>query len=217
MFRRFTALASAMLALSAVTLLAPSAQAVGTAPTAVAGAADAFNYGKPGLLKIAISRDTADGDVQVFDAADNLIGTATVAAGRGTLDLAPKLFKPGSHTVRLEYLGTDFFAPSTGSATFTVLKSTPKVKVRVADTIDKSEGGKARVRVVAPDDIPVRGQVRLSVMGTNKSVTGKLVDAKVTLKLPKFSSVGTFRLKVKYLGSPLLHTAKTIVKVTVVK
>ncbi|MBF4767007.1 bifunctional metallophosphatase/5'-nucleotidase [Nocardioides agariphilus] len=187
------------------------------APTTVAGAVDQYTYGKEGLLKIAVSRDTADGDVQVFDANDVLVGTASLTAGRGTLVLPAKRFKPGVNTLRLEYLGTGFFAPSTGTVTFRVLKATPKVKVNVPSTIDRSEGAKVRVRVVAPDGIPVRGRVRLTVMGTAQSITARLSGGKVVIDFPHLGKLGTYRVKVKYLGSPLLTTARTIVRINLVR
>ena len=45
--------------------------------------------------------------------------------------------------------------------------------------------------MTAPDDIKVKGKVELIVKGTGKSVTGKLVDGKVVLKLPKLSKAWT--------------------------
>jgi hypothetical protein len=214
--KRVSVLASAVVAMAAVTVLAPSAQAA-TAPTSVAGAVARHPYGEAGLLKVAISRDTADGSTEVFDAQDVKIGTVTMTAGRGTMELGGKLFSPGTHTLRLEYLGTSFFEPSSGSVTFTVDKAKPTVRLRVASTIDKSEGGKATIRVVAPNDIPVQGRARLTVMGTGKTVTGRLVAGKVVLKLPRLSSVGTYRVKAKYLGSSLLMTANRIKQITVVR
>jgi hypothetical protein len=142
-----------------------------------------------------------------------LVGTASLTAGRGTLVLPAKRFKPGVNTLRLEYLGTGFFAPSTGTVSFRVLKATPKVKVNVPSTIDRSEGAKVRVRVVAPDGIPVRGRVRLTVMGTAQSITARLSGGKVVIDFPHLGKLGTYRVKVKYLGSPLLTTARTIVRI----
>jgi hypothetical protein len=216
---RFLAvLASVLVALTAVTALTPSAQAgAGTAPTAVAGGGPPYFYGEVGVLNVAVNRDTADGSVEVYDAADVLLGTATITAGHGSLELAAKSLAPGVHQFRLEYLGTGFFAPSTGAAQITVLKPAPQVKVNVPDTVDKSEGAKARVRVVAPNDIPVTGRVTLTIMGTSRSASGRLVDGKVVLTLPKLTTVGKTSLKVKYLGSALLHSKATTVTIMVVK
>jgi hypothetical protein len=208
-------IASAVVATAGLAVLAPSANA--TAPTTVAGAVTRYPYGEAGLVTIAVSRDTAGGTAEVYDAEDNLLGTATITDGRGSLVLAPKLFRPGTHQLRLEYLGDGFFEPSDHIESFIVLKAKPRVRLNVADTIDKSEGGKARVRVVADNDVPVRGRVSVTIMGTGKSVFGRLVDGKVVVTLPKFTSVGVFRIKAKYLGSALLRAASDIESTRVVK
>jgi hypothetical protein len=96
-----------------------------------------------------------------------------------------------------------------------VLKAKPHVKVKVDDTVDKAGGDKVVVRVTAPDDIKVRGKVKLIVGGTGKSVTVKLVKGKAVIELPKIGQVGTFTLKAKYLGSALLARAGKNVEVDV--
>jgi large repetitive protein len=226
MSKRLAVVASAVIAMGGVAVVAPSAHAAGSgsharaaqlAPVTVDGAVARYPYGKAGLLKIAVSRDTAGGTTEVYDDQGVLLGTATMTDGRGSLVLAPKLFLPGEHQLRLDYLGDGFFEPATHLETFTVLKAKPTARLRLADTIDKSVGGKARVRVTAPDDIAVRGRVRVTVMGTGKSVVGRLVDGKVVLTLPKFTSVGNFRIKARYLGSSLLRPDSDIEAVRVVK
>ena len=187
------------------------------APTTVGGSSEAFAYGKAGLLEVLISRANATGQVEVTTEKGEKLGTVTITGGKGMLTLAPKSLKPGEHELTLKYLGTSEFAPSTGTATVKVTKPKPKVKIKVDDKIEKSEGGKVTVRVTAPDDIKVKGKVELIVKGTGKSVTGKLVDGKVVLKLPKLSSVDTYTLKAIYLGSALLAKANKSVKFELVK
>ena len=94
-------------------------------------------------------------------------------------------------------------------------KAKPKVKVKVGDTVDKHGGDKVVVRVTAPDDIKVRGKVKLIIKGTGKSVTVKLVKGKAVFELPKIGRVGRFTLKAKYLGSALLTREGKNVKVDV--
>ena len=60
--------------------------------------------------------------------------------------LPAKPLKPGAHRLTLKYLGTGYFAPSTGSVKVRVIKAKPKVKINVADTIDKCSGGKVASR-----------------------------------------------------------------------
>ena len=131
---------------------------------------------------------------------------------QGHAHAGPEVARAGGHELTLKYLGTSEFAPSTGEAKVRVLKARPKVKVKVDKTIDKSEGGKVVVRVIAPDDIKARGKVKLVVKGTGKSVTGKLVDGKVVFDLPELGSVGDYTLKAKYRGSPLLKKASKSVE-----
>ncbi len=179
------------------------------APTSVDGDVDNFKYGKPGTLDIAVNRDTADGDVQVFDEKDKLVGTAELTGGRGSLVLPAKWFKPGTHTVRLEYLGTGFFAPSTGTVAFKVLKPKPRVKIKLRDVVDRDQGARATVRVIGPDNIPARGRVVLKVIGSGgKTVVAKLVKGKAVLKLPQIIKLGKHRISVQYLGSNLLKPAR---------
>ncbi len=172
---------------------------------------------RPGLLEVLISRANATGQVEVTTEKGEKLGTVTITGGKGTLTLAPKSLKPGEHELTLKYLGTSEFAPSTGTATVQVTKPKPKVKIKVDDKIEKSEGGKVTVRGDRAGRHQGQGKVELIVKGTGKSVTGKLVDGKVVLKLPKLSSVDTYTLKAIYLGSALLAKANKSVKFELVK
>jgi 5'-nucleotidase len=183
--------------------------------TTVAGSADAFAYGTTGTLSITVTPATAEGQVDVLDESGAKLGTATISAGSGTLSLAAAGLKPGVHTLTLKYLGTSKFAASQGTVDVKVKKAKPKVKVKVADSVDKAGGDKVVVRVTAPDGITVRGKVKLVIKGTGKSVTVKLVKGKAVIELPKIGQVGTFTLKAKYLGSALLTRAGKNVKVDV--
>ncbi len=185
--------------------------------TTVGGSAQPFRYGDAGTIDIVVSRATATGQVDVFSETGAKLGTATITAGKGTFTLAAKALEPGVHTLTLKYLGTADFLPSQGTASVRVLKAKPKVKVKVADSVDKAGGDKVVVRVTAPDDVSVTGKVKLVVKGTGKSITVKLVKGKAVFEMPKISQVGTYTLKAKYLGSDLLTRAGKAVKVDVTK
>jgi 5'-nucleotidase len=187
------------------------------APTTVAGAVKAFPYGETGLLTIAVSRPEANGSADVFDEHGVKLGTATISAGVGSLTLAAKSMLPGTHVLTVKYLGTNEFAPSQGTVTFKVRKATPKVKLKVADEVSKLGGDKVVVRVTAANGVPVTGKVKLTIMKTGKEITVKLVKGKATFELPKISTVGTYTLKAKYLGSRLLNKVADREKVDVVK
>src|ERR1044072_9285741 len=86
-------IASAMVATAGLAVLAPSANA--TATPEVGAAVDTYPYGEAGLVEIAVSRDEAGGEAQVYDDQDVLLGTAEITAGRGSLGPAPKPLRPG--------------------------------------------------------------------------------------------------------------------------
>ena len=187
------------------------------APTTVAGAVKTFPYGEAGLLTIAVSRSDANGSADVFDESGAKLGTATIVAGRGSLTLAAKSMLPGTHVLTVKYLGTNEFAPSQTTVTFKVRKATPKVKLKVADEVSKTGGDKVVVRVTAANGVPVRGKVKLTIMGTGKEITVKLVKGKATFELPKVSTAGTYTLRARYLGSSLLSKAADRQKVDFVQ
>jgi 5'-nucleotidase len=187
------------------------------APTTVAGAVKAFPYGEAGLLTIAVSRSDANGSADVFDESGAKIGTATISAGVGSLTLAAKSMLPGTHTLTVKYLGTNEFAPSQSTVTFKVRKATPTVKLKVADEVSKAGGDKVVVRVTAANGVPVTGKVKLTIKGTGKEITVKLVKGKATFTLPKVSTAGTYTLKARYLGSSLLNKVADRQKVDFVK
>jgi 5'-nucleotidase len=206
---------SALVPVSVTAVSPPPPPPTGQVVTTVGGAATPFRYGDAGTLNIVISRSNATGQVDVFSDTGAKIGTATITAGKGALTLAPKLLGPGVHELTLKYLGTSVFAPSQATVDVRVLKAKPKVSVKVDDTVSKLGGDEVVVRVTAPDDIKVRGLVKLVIKDTGKSVTVKLVKGKAVIVLPKIGKVGTFTLKAKYLGSSLLAKAGKNVKVDV--
>ena len=135
------------------------------------------------------------------------------------MTLAPKALKPGTNKLTLKYLGTSVFAPSTSVISVLVTKPKPKVKVKVDKTVDKGDKTKVVVKVNAPDDIKVKGKIKLVIKGTGKTFTAKVVDGKAVFKLPAstFTSVGKYTLKGKYLGSDLLQRAGKSVNIEVSK
>ena len=196
----------------------PTPPPPGPVSTTVSGSAPSFVYGKTGTLSIQLSRPTADGSVEVLSATGAKLGTATITGGKGVFTLAAKSLKPGANTLTLKYLGTSAFAPSTADISVQVLKAGPKVKVKVDKTVDKGETTKVVVKVNAPDDIKVKGKIKLVIKGTGKSFTAKVVDGKAVFELPpKFTSVGKYTLKGKYLGSDLLERGSKSVNIEVSK
>jgi carbon monoxide dehydrogenase subunit G len=91
------------------------------------------------------------------------------------------------------------------------------VKLKVADEVSKAGGDKVVVRVTAANGVPVTGKVKLTIKGTGKEITVKLVKGKATFTLPKVSTAGTYTLKARYLGSSLLNKVADRQKVDFVK
>jgi 5'-nucleotidase len=200
-----------------VTVLAATTPTPTPATTTVGGTVEKFRYGNPGSMAIVVSRPNATGTAEVYDEDGVKIATATITAGKGTAVLPAKSLKPGVHELTLKYLGTSEFAPSQATVKARVLKAKPKVKIKVDDTVDKAGGDKVVVKVTAPDKIKVRGKVTLVIKGTGKSITVKLKKGRAVFELPKIAEVGTYTLKAKYSGSPLLTRKSKSVKVEVVK
>ncbi len=67
-------------------------------------------WGDEVTLTAELDSNTATGSVKFFDE-DVLLGTATLNDGSATFDIDSLL--PGTHTLRAEYLGDEFYAPST--------------------------------------------------------------------------------------------------------
>ena len=135
--------------------------------------APSFVYGKTGTLSVQLQAGRPDGSVEVISATGAKLGTATITGGKGVFTLAAKSLKPGANTLTLKYLGTSAFAPSTADISVQVLKAGPKVKVKVDKTVDKGETTKVVVKVNAPDDIKVKGKIKLVIKGTGKTFTGQ--------------------------------------------
>jgi 5'-nucleotidase len=185
--------------------------------TTVSGSAKSFAYGKTGSLAITVSPATAAGTVTVTTDKGVTVGTATITGGKGSLALAAKGLKPGTHTLTLAYAGNSTHKASTGTVSVQVTKPEPKVKVKRDKTVEKGDKSKVVVKVTAPDDIEVGGKVKLVIMGTGKSFTAKVVDGKAVFELPAYAKTGTYTLQVKYLGTKLLDSVTKKVNVTVVK
>ena len=135
------------------------------ATTTVSGAAESLAYGKTGSLAITVSPATAAGTVTVKSDKGDTLGTTTITAGAGTLALAAKSLKPGTHTLTLAYAGNSTHQASTGTASVVVTKAEPTVKVKRDKTVQKGDESKVVVKVTAPDDVVVGGKVKLVIKG----------------------------------------------------
>ncbi len=179
-------------------------------------------YGKPLNVPVTVSAggvSTAGGTV-TLTAGSTVLGTATVGStGKATVVVAARVLKPADSpiTVKATYSGNAGVLTGSDTATVTVKKGavtitkavTSPIKVKVTRTA-------VTVKVTNADGVTVTGTVTVAATGVG-SVKGTLVDGKVTVRLPVFSTVGTKDLSIVYNGSSALAATKLASTLTVVR
>ncbi|MDT0188006.1 LamG-like jellyroll fold domain-containing protein [Microbacterium sp. ARD31] len=173
------------------------------AVTAVAGVALPITYGTPGTVSVAVSPATATGSVELRKGTE-VLATATVADGRGTLVLAAKSLLPGVHDLTVRYGGDADHRASTSVVRVQVDKVVPTVEVTAA----KAKGGKGVITVSLTTDhgVPVTGQVRIAI-DRGATLTAGVTDGRAVFTLPKVPAGGQATLTATYLGSDLVQQA----------
>ena len=169
--------------------------------TAIAGVAPAFTYGRWGLVTAVIAPSTASGHVALVKGSVTLT-SAVVSEGKATALLFPESLPPGTHDLTLHYFGDASHAASSTTVRVVVRKVDPKMKVQAPRWIERGDRAKVRVRLSAPFDVPVTGQVSFKVAGAN-AITRKVRNGEASVTLPKAWETGAMRVKVTYLGSAL--------------
>jgi len=123
-----------------------------------------------------------------------------------TVELPAKSLLPGSHLLRVRYTGSSSHAPSSTFVLVTVHKATTAMTVEAPESVARRVPVELTVTLSATHDVPVTGQVRVSVRN-GVTLTGNVVDGKVTFTLPGAAKAGTMHVEVAYLGSDLATTA----------
>jgi 5'-nucleotidase len=186
-----------------------------TTPT-VAASDVSLTYGKSAVVTVNVNA-TATGTVKVLDGA-KVLGSATVSAGVAKVTLPARSLKPGSTTLTAAYSGDSKF--TAGSDTFQVkvakATSTTKVKAGPGKVKVKKTRVTLKITVSGQSGVAATGKVRVKVPGQGTE-TVTLRAGKATLKLGKFTSTGTKKVVVDYLGSDLLKGSSDTVKIKVVK
>ncbi|GEM_PF-1667508 len=112
-------------------------------------------WGDTVTLTAELDHDTATGSVKFFDE-DVLLGTATLNDGYATFDSDSLL--PGTHTLRAEYLGDEFYAPSTSDDLMQTVN-----KLQTIITLDSSQNpapiGAAITFTATVDQVDASGAV----------------------------------------------------------
>ncbi len=176
-------------------------------PTEISGRAPAFTFGQRGRVVAEVDPTSATGEVELMRGAE-VLASDVLTDGGVTLRLPRKSLRPGTHWLTLRYLGDDEHETSSTTVRVPVKKVVPTMRVKAPKKVKRGKRPKVKVVLRAPYDVPVNGKVKVKVKGI-KTITRRLSDGKVRVKLPKLRKVGRQKVKVVYRGSPL---AQKVVK-----
>ena len=183
--------------------------------TTVKGSAAPFVYGKRGTITASVTPAAATGKVEARYGS-RLLTTGTISSGRATLSLPLRSLLPGTRTVTLRYLGDGTHAASTSTLKVVVRKAVPVVRLSVPTSIKRGTVRSIVVAVVPPSGVPVSGVVKVAFAG--KVVSARVGSTgKVTIRLPRATTLGTQRVRVVYGGSSVLSSAVKEVTTRVVR
>ena len=179
-------------------------------------------YGAKGTVTVKVDRDgaAATGDVAI-EIDNKAYAVATLKAGAVSVSL-PTTISAAKHAVSVTYLGNETTESATASASITITKAPTKLARALAS--QKATLKKTKVKVVlkltTPGvSVPLTGTVRV-LDGTKVIKTITLSAAskgKLTIALPVFTTTGTHKLKLSFLGTGNLGASNSpvfTVKVT---
>ena len=173
-------------------------------------------YGKASTVTVTVSPAAATGTVTVLDGA-TVLGTATVTDGRATVSVPAKSVDPGSSTLTAAYSGDAHHSSGSDTFTMTVAKasSSTNATARPATVKVRKPGPTLTITVTGASGIVATGKVSVAVPGQGTK-TATLTRGRATVKVGKFTSTGTKRIRVVYQGDRyLLGSTDTVtVKVT---
>jgi predicted extracellular nuclease len=182
--------------------------------TTITGSAAPIAYGSKGSVAIQVLPSTATGTVTVTEGSDQL-GSATLAAGRATVDLAARSLPIGRHELTLSYSGDAWHEPSTGTVSVTVTKASPVLSAQVTPERVVAKDTKAQIVVtVSAEGITPSGSVLVAVDGS--TYWASLVNGRAVVELKKFKQPGTYDAAVSYFGDSTTTADTTMISVVVV-
>lgn len=136
--------------------------------------------------------------------------TLNLSNGKASLSISAKT-KPGKHTLKAQYLGSDKVKSGTATAKVNVLKATPKVTAKLSKSkVTTKQNAKVKVTVVLPGAKSVYATGKVQIKQGKKALktfslsTSK--KGKITVKLPKLKK-GSYSLKVEIASNSLQHRA----------
>ena len=160
-----------------------------------------MTYGRPASMRVQVRG--ADSGVVSAVVGGRTVQRRVDSSGRATLVLPARSLPPGDRPVRVRYLGTPEFAPSSTVARVSVSRARSRVATAAFRAVERARWYVVRVRVAATGVQPA-GKVRLGVAGIGADpVTGALRDGRVTLRVrvAPNASLGAKRVRVTYLGN----------------
>ena len=160
-----------------------------------------MTYGRPASMRVHVRG--ADSGVVSAVVGGRTVQRRVDSSGRATLVLPARSLPPGDRPVRVRYLGTPEFAPSSTVARVSVSRARSRVMTAAFRAVERARWYVVRVRVAATGVQPA-GKVRLGVAGIGADpVTGALRDGRVTLRVrvAPNASLGAKRVRVTYLGN----------------
>lgn len=171
-------------------------------------------YGRPTRVRVAV--DAAD--LEATGAVSLSIDGTTVAttdvddAGRATFDFPPTELLPGKHSVAASYSGAHLIAPSSsGPIVLKVAKATSEARAKlIRRTVRPNTRPRLSVTVAAVGVKPT-GKVRVR-LGSRKVATLRLRPSdggSTVARLPRVAKPGKYRIRVAYLGSALVKSARS--------
>ncbi len=160
----------------------------------------------------------AGGSVQ-FKVGSTVLKTGTIVNGTVTVSL-PTTLTVGTKSVVASYLGsTDTSAVVSDPKSLVITKATSSTSVSKSTfTVRKTARAKipTTVKIVGGTGVSATGSVTIK-LGSKVLAKGTLKSGKVTITLPKITSVGTKTLKAYYNGSSNLLTSNRTFKLKVTR
>lgn len=179
-----------------------------------------YTYGSytTALVKVSAAATTPTGKVTVRAGAKTINGALKNGSVRVGL---PKGLKPGRYPVTVSYAGATGIKASTGTATFTVTKATPKISAKLARSrVKKSQRAKIRITVTIPGGSRVRPTGQLVIRDGGKIIQISTMKTghkgRITITLPRLKK-GKHYLRATISGSSLQSSRTTTYKTLTVR
>lgn len=191
-------------AFAKLTNTSTASAAVPQGPSVTMAVSRTLRFGTNHVVQVSVEGNAA-GPVQVRTDAGRVVGSGNVVAGRASIRVSGKAFKPGTYALRAAYLGGGTTPrASSPRKVMTVKKLTAKATIKLAKSVKKSKRAKLRITVSERPNLfaSPTGQVRVydgkkRILTTSLSSNGR---GKKTVRLPKLKK-GTHKIRIQYRGN----------------